>query len=199
MHSWVGYEIVQILFKYGLTPKIWTDLQDWSPQLHELFSYFEDKQRSTSNKPTEMLEILFEGTEHCSYIEKLPFGRRIKFEKMSNTTIPLVILTWLRQLQGYFFKQSEMKESIDWNDYGRYCNVPSKFAVPKGVYNIHMSKANSTDAEKIDSIDSIAPNKKYSTKVVKSLFNWAELILYRESSYVENIAKTFEKKEKLSS
>ncbi len=86
-----------------------------------------------------------------------------------------------------------MKESIDWNDYGQYYNMPSNYAVPKGVYNIHMSKANSTVAEKIDSIDSIAPNKKYSTKVVKSLFNWAELNLYRESSYVENIAKTFKK------
>jgi hypothetical protein len=78
---------------------------------------------------------------------------------MSNTTIPLVILTWLRQLQEYFFNQSEMRETIDWNDYGRYCNVPSRYAVYKGVSNIHMSKANSTDAEKIDSIDSVAPNK----------------------------------------
>jgi len=43
-----------------------------------------------------MLEILvFKGTEHCSFFEKLPFGRRIKFEKMIITTIPLVILTWL--------------------------------------------------------------------------------------------------------
>ena len=196
MHSWVGYEIVQILFKYGLTPKIRTDLQDWSPQLHELFSYFEDKQRSTSNKPAQMLETLFEGTEHCSYFKKLPYGRRIKFEKMSNTTIPLVILTWLRQLQEYFFDQSEMKETIDWNDYGRYCNVPLRYAVNKGISNIHMSKANSTDPEKIDSIDCVAPNKKYSTKVVKSLFDWAELILCRENSYVENIAKSFENKKK---
>ena len=81
MHSWVGYEIVQILFKYGLTPKIRTDLQDWSPQLHELFSYFEDKQSSTSIKPTEMLEVLFEGTEHCSYFEKLPLGEELNLKK----------------------------------------------------------------------------------------------------------------------
>ncbi len=90
-----------------------------------------------------------------------------------------------------------MKETIDWNDYyGRYCNVLSRYAVPKGVSNIHMSKANSKDAEKIDSIDSVAPNKKYSTKVVKSLIDCVELILCRENSYVENIAKTFENKKK---
>jgi hypothetical protein len=50
--------------------------------------------------------------------------------------------------------------------------------------------------EKIDSIDCVAPNKKYSTKVVKSLFDWAELILCRENSYVENIAKSFENKKR---
>ena len=199
MHSWVGYETVQIFVKYGLSPKIWTDLKDWSPQLHELFSYFEEKQRNPEDKPTKMLEVLFDNTEHCSYFDRLPFGRRKKFETMSNTTIPLVILTWLRQLQEYFFNQPEMRESIDWNEYGQYCNVSSKYAVSKGVYNIHMATATSADGEKIDSIDCVKPNKKYSTKVVKSLFNWAELILYRESPYVENIAKTFEKKEMLSS
>ena len=55
MHSWVGYEIVKILLKYVLTPKIWTDLHEWSPQLHELFSHFEVKQRNTSDRTTARL------------------------------------------------------------------------------------------------------------------------------------------------
>ena len=130
MHSWVGYEIVQNLFKYVLTPKIRTDLKNWLPQLHELFSHFEERQRNPEKKPTKMIEVLFENPEHCSYFEKLPFGKRTKFETMSNAAIPLVILTWLRQLQEYFFNQPEMKESRDWSDYGQYCNVPSKYAVP---------------------------------------------------------------------
>jgi hypothetical protein len=67
---------------------------------------------------------------------------------MSNTTIPLVILTWLCQRQEHFFKQSEIKESIDWNDFGQYCNVPLKYAVTKGVNNVHMSKANTENAVK---------------------------------------------------
>ncbi len=60
-----------------------------------------------------------------------------------------------------------MRESIDWNDFGRYCNVPIKFAVQKSVYNDHMSKANTINAVKIKSIDSITPNR----KGVKSLFD----------------------------
>ncbi len=112
---------------------------------------------------------------------------------MSNTTIPLVILTWLRQLQEHFFEQSEIKESIDWNDFGQFCNVPLKYAVTKGVNNVHMSKANTANAVQIESFDSIKPNRKDSKKVVKSLFKWAERILYRESPYVQDIAKSIER------
>jgi hypothetical protein len=118
--------------------------------------------------------------------------RKQDLKKIGNTTIPLVKLTWLCQRQEHFFKQSEIKESIDWNDFGRYCNVPLKHAVTKGVNNVHMSKANTANAVKIDSFDSIKPNRKDSKKVVKSLFEWVERILYRESPYVQDIAKSIE-------
>ncbi len=103
MHSWVGYEFVKVLLKYGLSPKLWSDLNEWSPELFKLFSYFGKKQRDPSKNATQLLNILFKNTEHSSYFGKLPFGKRTKFEKMANTTIPLVILTWLRQLQEPFF------------------------------------------------------------------------------------------------
>ncbi len=81
MHSWVGYELVKVLFKYGLSPKIRSDLNDWSEKLYELFSYFGTKKRDSTKRPTELLDVLFEKTEHCSYFEKLPFGKKTKFEK----------------------------------------------------------------------------------------------------------------------
>ena len=52
MHSWVGYELVKVLLKYGLSPKLWSDLNEWSPELFELFSYFGKKQRDPSKSPT---------------------------------------------------------------------------------------------------------------------------------------------------
>ncbi len=85
MHSWVGYELVKVLLKYGLSPKLWGDLNKWSPDLYKLFSYFGNKKRDSSKSPTRL---------------------RTKFEKMANTTIPLVILTWLRQLQEPFFSNN---------------------------------------------------------------------------------------------
>ena len=96
MHSWVGYELVKVLLKYGLSPKLQSDLNKWLPDLHQLFSYFGKKQLDSSKSPTQLLIVLFEITEHCRYFGKLLFGKRKKFEKMTNTTIPLVILTWLR-------------------------------------------------------------------------------------------------------
>jgi hypothetical protein len=47
MHSWAGYELVKVLLIFGLNPKICDDLEDWSPDLFNLFSYMGDKKRST--------------------------------------------------------------------------------------------------------------------------------------------------------
>jgi hypothetical protein len=44
MHSWVGYKLVKVLLAFGLSPKIWDDLESWSPDLFNLFSYLGDKQ-----------------------------------------------------------------------------------------------------------------------------------------------------------
>ena len=122
--------------------------------------------------------------------------REQNLKKMANTTIPLVILTWLRQLQEHFFEQPENKSQIDWNDSGQYCNVPVKFAVSKSVNHVHMSKANNKNASKIESFDSIKQDKKNSKKVVKSLFEWAERILYRENDYVDELTNSMERGKK---
>ena len=82
MHSWIGYELVKVLLKYGLSPKLQSDLNEWSPDLYQLFSYFGEKQRDSSKNPTQLLIVLFKRTEHCSYFRKLPFGtRKKKLEK----------------------------------------------------------------------------------------------------------------------
>jgi hypothetical protein len=50
MHSWVGYELVKVLLNFGLSPQIWQDLEHWSPDLFNLFSYLGNKQRDPSKK-----------------------------------------------------------------------------------------------------------------------------------------------------
>jgi hypothetical protein len=92
MHSWVGYKLVKVLLSYGLSPKIWQDLEDWSPDLFNLFSYLGDKQQDPSKKEhaEHLLTILFDRTLHNGYFAKLPFGSMDKSAKMTNTTLALV-------------------------------------------------------------------------------------------------------------
>lgn len=189
IHSWVGYELVKILLKYGLSPSVRSDLNDWSQDLFELFAYFGEKKRDSTKKPATQLTILFDKTEHCSYFEKLPFGKKNRFEKMDNTTIPLVILTWLRQLQEHVFKLPGSSSQADWSDLGRYFAQPPSKSVSKGVNHVHLSNANSPGVHKMKSFDDIKPKKKGkgTDKVVRSLFEWADRILSRDNKYVEDI------------
>ena len=189
IHSWVGYELVKILLKYGLSPSVRSDLNDWSQDLFELFAYFGEKKRDSTKKPATQLTILFDKTEHCSYFEKLPFGKKSRFEKMDNTTIPLVILTWLRQLQEHVFKLPGSSSQADWSDLGRYFAQPPSKSVSKGVNHVHLSNANSPGVHKMKSFDDIKPKKKGkgTDKVVRSLSEWADRILCRNNEYVEDI------------
>ncbi len=104
MHSWVGYELVKVLLKYGLSLKLRSDLNKWSPELFKLFSYFGEKQRDPSKSPTRLLNILFENTEHSSYFGKLPFGKRAKFEKNGQYHNPIGYIDVATPTSGTFFR-----------------------------------------------------------------------------------------------
>jgi len=189
IHSWVGYELVKVLLKYGLSPDVRSDLNDWSEDLYQLFAYFGEKQRDPTNKPTTQMTILFDKTDHCAYFEKLGFGKKTRFEKMSNTILPLVILTWLRQLQEHVYKLPDHSSQTDWCDMGRYFTQPPNKAVSKGVNHVHLSKARSPAVQKMKSFEDVIPKKtgKGTEKVIRSLLKWADMILFRENEYVKDI------------
>jgi hypothetical protein len=140
------------------------------------FSHLGDKQRDPSKKEhaEKLLTILFDKNLHNGYFGKLPFGSKDKFAKMTNTTLPLVMLTWLHQLEEYFFKIGDTNENGGWNTHGKYCPVKARSVTKEfPLENIHMSKANDTTVEKIASVSWIKPNNKINKKVVKSLEEWS--------------------------
>jgi hypothetical protein len=197
MHSWVWYKLVKVLLIFGLSPKIRNDLENWSLDLFHLFSYMGDNQRDQKNKEGAdcLLTILFHKTlVHSGYFGKLPFGSKDKFEKMPNTILPLVVLTWLRQLQEYFYEIGDNKESGDSNVHGKYCAIKARH-VSKDfpLDNMHMMKANSTSVVKVDSVTYIKPDGKHYKIVVKSLEEWAAKIICWNNDYVQNIAKLDDK------
>ena len=188
IHSWVGYELVKVLLKYGLNPSIRSDLEEWSSDLNELFVYFGEKTRDPLKKPNDQINTLFEKTEHCSYFGKYGLGKKTRFEKMANTIIPLVILTWLRQLQEHFFLKTDHSKQADWSDLGRYISQPANKQVNKGMNHVHLTSVTKV-VHRMKSFHDIEPKKKGkgANKVVRSLLEWADMILCRDNNYVDEI------------
>ncbi len=84
-------------------------------------------------------------------------------QKMTNIKLPLVVLTWLRQLQEYFYAIGDTNENGDWNTHGKYAPIKARHVTRETpLENMHMMKANSTAVAKITSVQWIKPgSKKY--------------------------------------
>ena len=127
---------------FGLQPKIRPELEAWSPDLFTTFSYLCN--RSTTNtedkkKAFRMLDLLFDKTEHNSYFGKMNFGSKEKFKTATNSSLYLLILTWLRQLEEYFYNFDGNDDfDGDWNEHGKYYATTSVMK-PAPLANIHMA------------------------------------------------------------
>jgi hypothetical protein len=179
MYSWVCYECVKLLAVFGIQPTIRDDIAGWSSELNDLFKYFTNK-NSNENLQTSAettLEILMSKTDHCGIFGKHSFGTKLYLKKSSNPVLPLVILTWMRQLQQYFFIQSENNEDRDWNSRGRYCATKSKNTEGEfgNLNNINMSVANENNPTPVTDISEFKPDDKKG--VTTSLEEWAGRIL----------------------
>ncbi len=102
IQSWVGYELVKVMNVFGLQPKIRTDLADWAPDLFATFTYLTNKTKNEyKDKADKMVDKLFDRTKHSSFFSKLNFGSKEKFKTLNNSSLYLLILMWLRQLEEY--------------------------------------------------------------------------------------------------
>ena len=190
MHSWVCYECVKILYFFGLQPKIRSDIEIWSPQLDALFKFFSDKQEYNNHKDVanDVLEILINKTAHTAYFSKLKFGSIQKFHHLDKPILYLVIMTWLRQLQEYFF--SEIDNNVEWNDHGRYWGI-NKGCVMNGLGHVHMSKANSQEHTLVQDFSYFTPSNEYKAGVILSLEEWAANILKPDIPHLLEAEKIF--------
>ncbi len=94
--------------------------------MFKTFAYLSNKNNEEYKENTlRVLDILFNKTDHNSYFTKLNFGSKEKFKIMHNYTLHLVVLTWLRQLQQFFFVQNERDTKGDWFEYGKYWGTSS--------------------------------------------------------------------------
>ena len=91
---------------------------------------------------------------------------------MTNFAIPLVILTWHRMIQEYFWKHGEKT----FFEYGNY--MPRKQRFPKEAIDLYMIDSNGTKTH-IKSFDMIHPNADadVSKDACLSILEWADYLL----------------------
>ena len=90
-------------------------------------------------KAFEILDLLFDKTEHISYFGKMNFGSKEKFKTATYSSLYLLILTWLRQLEQYFYNFDGNDDfDGDWNKHGKYYATTSMMK-PAPLANIHMA------------------------------------------------------------
>jgi len=88
-----------------------------------------------------MLDLIFDKTEHNSHFGKLNIGSKEKFKTATNSSLYLLILTWLRQHEQYFYNFDGNDDfDGDWNEHGRYYATTSMLKTSP-LANIHMAKA----------------------------------------------------------
>jgi hypothetical protein len=67
IHSWLCYELVKVLYVFGLLPQIRSGISGWTQELHAAFNYLNNKQHKHKETALKVHDILFDKTKHNSY------------------------------------------------------------------------------------------------------------------------------------
>lgn len=176
MQAWVLYELVQVLHIYGLTPAVRSDLGKCSNSLSKIASYLKDKtklDKESKEKIDVMIGKLFGETEHSAMFKQMQFGSMSHFKQMTTYAIPFLMITWLRQLEEFFFLKNEQ----DFFEQGMYSALATK---PKGSTtnnNIFMSKNGTKNRQvKVETLDFLKPKMRMNANVCVTLREWAAYI-----------------------
>ena len=178
MHSWVCYECLKVLSVFGLQPTIRADIESWSPQLRDLLTFYSDKTKNVAYQSgaSTAVDVLFDSTDHSSYFGKHSFGSKTKFDTSIDPILYLVVLTWSRQLQQFFFEIEDTDKKRDWNAYGRYYGTLKQSRSDIGLGYMHMSTADSTEKTLILDMNCFRPDENR-RDVISSLEEWAARLL----------------------
>ena len=195
MHSWVSYEILKVLIIYGLQPTTVNEsLSKWSPDLYDVFTYITTRRHVHKANAERILGVLMQGEMHNGHFTKTSFGGKTYFIKQHNTTLSLVILTWLRQLQQFFYGEIT-KENGNWSAMGKYTPTNRNPTIATSpLSNILFSTYDKqTILNPITSLEHIKPIEDNKKQVCTSLEEWAMRIL--KPTNTVNLQKLYEMSE----
>ncbi len=183
IQTWVTYEAVKVILFYGLNPKLNTTIKEVAPQIQTYIQYIKDPKDSTYETAETVNKSLFNKTLHSSYFLRCKFADvdKVLWKDDVKVTIPIIILTWLRQLQQGF---NEQTTTTCWSILGNYTLIEN---IPKGDSKdqlglVYLSKPHTPETlEKVKSYTDIKPDKTFEATetnyTIKSLEMWAMMLL----------------------
>jgi hypothetical protein len=144
IQSWVGYELVKVLVTFGLQPvRLNSSLNDWSQDLHIIFTYMQTKNPDLKRRANKILDVLFINTVQSGHWSHVQFGTRHNFFQQNNGTLSLIILTWLCQLQQFFLDEDKNDKNGDWKIFEKYTGTTSNHLRDTPLVNINFCSASS--------------------------------------------------------
>jgi len=111
IQTWVTYEVVKVLYIYGLNPERSEHLQTVAPHIETYIKYVIDTEsNSESHADVKAIhDILLNNTQHAGTFIGCNFSgvADVKWKEEVKFMIPFQVLTWLRQLQQFFKKKNK--------------------------------------------------------------------------------------------
>jgi hypothetical protein len=182
IQTWVTYELVKVLYLYGLNPQQSASLNNVTPEIDDYIKYMTMQGSELFSTTQGVHKTLLKYTLHSGYFHKCNFAgvSENTWKDDVKFMIPFLVLTWLRQLQQFFIKEQKRT----WSNLGNYTPhlrlSHGEGSDPLAV--VYLSKADTGQPVKVKNFNDIKPNESYSKKkekkiVFTSLEEWAMLIL----------------------
>ncbi len=178
IQTWVTYELVKVIYIFGLNPSPNDSLNNFAPEIDNYIAYLRtgDEDDKHMDDAKAIHELLMKHTLHIGVFHKCSFAK-VETPVWNNDVkymIPIVILTWLRQLGEYFFRY----ENETWAVLGDY--LGNEKDEPKNPFGNVVLKNKSGQTYRVKEYANIKPDKTYKKKrkaVCTSLEEWAMCLL----------------------
>ena len=183
IQTWVTYEVVKIIYLYGLNPEPITTLSEFAPELYTYIQHVKNPTNSTLDSALNVHTTLFNKTSHSSYFLRCKFteAERIVWKDDVKFIIPFIILSWLRHLEQGFSDKSSTKT---WSTLGNYTPVDKLLSGDGGdpLSLVYLSKHDKPNKiKKVTAYRDIIPDETYESTeenyTIKSLEMWAMMCL----------------------
>jgi hypothetical protein len=120
IQTWVKYELVKVIYIFRLNPSPNDSLNNFAPEIDNYIAYLRtgDEDEEHMDDAKAIHELLMKHTLHTGVFHNCSFAKveTPVWNNYMKYMIPIVILTWLRQLEEYFFQY----ENETWAVLGDY-------------------------------------------------------------------------------